>query len=350
MNNRIQIFDFLKGIAVLLMIQVHIVELFATQSFFESSTGKFLLFLGGPPVAPVFLIAFGFFLAKRKTNNSHLFKRALFILFIGLMLNILLNLNLILKVLMGLISLDIKPYIFGVDILINAALSLLIILFLKSIFKENTIPYIIIIIISAFLGNFLISFNVENQYVMYFLSFFYGAATWSYFPLFPWLSYTLTGYVIYLITKNIKQTNYEINNNVKILLFAFFILFLFFTLRFVISIASDVQHNLTYYHHGFIFYIWVIIFLLFYTFFLNLLVTYLKNTYTVKYLKWLGKNVTLIYVVQWIIIGNIATEIFKTVNSIYILFFSFIAITVTSTFIVYLLLKIRGRNKGVQAT
>ena len=30
------------------------------------------------------------------------------------------------------------------------------------------------------------------------------------------------------------------------------------------------------------------------------------------YLKWLGRHVTLVYVLQWLIIGNVGTAIYKT--------------------------------------
>ena len=68
--------DLLKGIAVLLMIQVHVMELFASVAVSNSTAGKLSLFLGGAPVAPFFMIIFGYFIAKpdRKStrlNSSH---------------------------------------------------------------------------------------------------------------------------------------------------------------------------------------------------------------------------------------------------------------------------------------
>ncbi len=54
MPTRTQTFDLLKGVAVLLMIQVHIIELFADNVISTSQVGKVLMYLGGAPVAPVF--------------------------------------------------------------------------------------------------------------------------------------------------------------------------------------------------------------------------------------------------------------------------------------------------------
>ena len=65
MLTRTQTADVLKGIAILLMIQVHLVELFVTNEISESRVGNVLLFLGGPPVAPIFMTVFGYFVLPR---------------------------------------------------------------------------------------------------------------------------------------------------------------------------------------------------------------------------------------------------------------------------------------------
>lgn len=345
-QNRIQTFDLLKGLAVVLMIQVHIVELFAVQSIYDSQIGKLLLFLGGPPVAPIFLIAFGFFIAKSSKSPLQLVKRGLIILFIGLLLNIALNFNLILSVFLGKFQIDVVPYIFGVDILINAGTTLLLMAFVKKFFKQNIIPLLILIIISAFLGKFLLDFTFESGLKQYLLSVFYGTAWWSYFPVFPWISYTLAGYTFCCLIKDFDLS--KLNNlKIKIIFGVSFIIFLFFTLKFAIRIASDLP---LYYHHGFIFFLWVIVFAGFYSFFVNEAERLLGKTIVFKYVNWLGKNVTLIYIIQWIIIGNIATEIFKTVASKYYLLLWFVAILTVSSIVGFMLLKVKNYYRKPDAT
>ena len=61
MIERNQLADLLKGIAVLLMIQVHVLELFASETILKSGGGALLMFLGGPFVAPVFMAILGYF-------------------------------------------------------------------------------------------------------------------------------------------------------------------------------------------------------------------------------------------------------------------------------------------------
>jgi uncharacterized membrane protein len=67
--------DLLKGIAVLLMIQIHLIELFAHPNISTSAVGEFLLFLGGPPAAPIFIVIMGYFLAASKQSALQLVSR-----------------------------------------------------------------------------------------------------------------------------------------------------------------------------------------------------------------------------------------------------------------------------------
>ena len=49
-TKRNQTADLLKGLAVIFMIQVHIMELFAKQEIYDGIAGKISLFFGGPPM------------------------------------------------------------------------------------------------------------------------------------------------------------------------------------------------------------------------------------------------------------------------------------------------------------
>ena len=338
-QKRIQTFDLLKGIAVILMIQVHIVELFAVQSFFDSSLGKLLIFLGGPPVAPVFLMAFGFFIGKSNKSTLQLILRGFWILIIGLLLNIALNFNLIISVYQGKFNVNIWTYIFGVDILFNAGFVIIIMAFIKKYLKQNILLLSVIVLISAFLGNFLLNYKFEEGTMQYFMSVLYGTSSWSYFPVFPWLSYSLSGYLFYTLYHKINF-NFINTLKVKIISGVLFILILVFTLKYAINLSSDLQN---YYHHGIVFFLWVVVFACFYSFYINETEKIFGNTLTFRYIKWLGKNVTLVYIIHWVIIGNIATEIFKTVASKYHLLFWFISILALSSIVAFLLLQLRKK-------
>ena len=90
--------DILKGIAVILMIQVHITEQFACADIYESFLGKISLFLGGPLVAPVFLAVMGYFTIASNKTTFQMIVRGLGIIGIGLLLNLCLNASLLFKI------------------------------------------------------------------------------------------------------------------------------------------------------------------------------------------------------------------------------------------------------------
>ena len=335
MNKRFEIADLLKGMAVLLMIQVHIIELFAGISIFDSKTGRFLLFLGGSFVAPVFLFVFGYFIANSNKTNSQQILRGFKIFFYGMLLNLALNFNLFIKHGEGQIEFDIFPYIFGVDVLHVAGLSLIIITLIKKIFYKNNLTAIALILFSAFLGGFLLHYKTDFIFLKYLSAFFYGSTSWSYFPVFPWIGYPLMGMLFFKSKMDFKILSKPI---VKISICMLFIVFLFFTINYAIALSSNLD---SYYHHSLTFFLWTMIFLPFYAFMINEVDILFGQSFVFKYIKWLGQNVTAIYVIQWILIGNISTAIYRNVNNPIILLVAFIGVLLISSIIGFLYVQIK---------
>ena len=342
MINRVQLIDVLKGIAVLLMIQVHIVELFATDVIFNSFLGKLLLFFGGAPVAPLFIIIMGYFLGATKKNTVDLIKKGLRIFCLGMILNIALNFNLIISVFKGLLHVNLLPYIFGIDILIFAGFSVVIIALFKQQLQKNLVITFVCIIIFAGLGNLLIQNIPTNTILKYISAIFIGSTYWSYFPIFPWLAYPLAGFLFYQIEQKYKFTGLELTKT-KLLFALLFLCLLIFTSKYAISISSNLQ---AYYHHGLLFFLWVIIFLSIYIYFANQVNNLIKNNSIINYFKWLGKHVTVVYIIQWVLIGNIGTEIYKTITSPIQLLMCFLAILLISTGLTYLGLLLIAKFKN----
>ena len=339
MKLRNQTADLLKGIAVLLMIQVHIIELFATQGISSGEIGKILLFLGGPPVAPLFMVLFGYFIASSKKTSQQLIVRGAKIILLGMLLNLALNLNLIISVNKGILQVDLFPYIFGVDILQFAGLSIIFIAIIKKAIDKSLIFVIGSIILSAFLGHFLIKYIPSDLFLKYISAFFYGTCWWSYFPLFPWLAYPLAGIAFYQLKQQINLT-FLFEKKIKLLIGILFIVFLAFTIKYAVHHSAELQ---LYYHHGLIFVLWVILFLSFYSYFINEINRKTGKFILIKYVKWLGKNVTIIYILQWILIGNTATEIYKTVSSPYQLLLYFFGVILIASVVCYLALFVKER-------
>ena len=64
-----------------------------------------------------------------------------------------------------------------------------------------------------------------------------------------------------------------------------------------------------------------------------------------RYIKWLGQNVTAIYVIQWILIGNISTAVYKSIDNPIILLLAFIGILLISSIIAFLYVQIKEGKK-----
>ncbi len=89
-NNRLLSIDLARGLAVLFMIAVHTLEVFANQEVKNTVFGQIIAFLGGPPAAPVFMTLMGFsFMYSRKLELKQRLLRGFKIFLSGYILNIL---------------------------------------------------------------------------------------------------------------------------------------------------------------------------------------------------------------------------------------------------------------------
>ncbi len=296
--------DLLKGVAIVLMVQVHLMELFARQDIFDSLTGRISLFLGGPPAAPVFMAVMGYYVALSGKTAKQMIIRGVKLILLGFALNIGLNFHLLINIYTGSLQIGALVYIFGVDILFLAGLSIIILALMKKFVGLKPLPFIFTLVFFLFL-RFLLQQVVGASTQNYFIAFFYGeGAWWSYFPLIPWLVYPLTGYLFYILQKygrkKIRPFYYYIVGTASLATVIFF--------NYGLKVSADL---LRYYHHGFVFYLYTLCFLIFWLFLANIISGKPENIFS-RFMEWLGRNVTVAYVVQWLIIGNIATSVYKT--------------------------------------
>lgn len=329
--------DTLKGLAVLFMIQVHIIEQFASIATNNSMYGQISYFLGGPFCAPVFIAVMGYFLAGSKQSFLYFLKRGIVLFLFGILLNTGRSINLFISIFQGKYDLDPLFFIFGADILTLAGLSIILIAFLRLISLNNLYLYIPVLILFAALGGF-VNINIESQ--NYFSGFIIGNYEQSYFPLFPWFSYVLSGYIFKIIYNKYKGffTPFTYIHWVVTGLLSLVILYFAYY-------SFKISNNLmSYYHHNFYFFLWVIGFMMLYILFINHIVKLLKNSIVIYYLSWTGKNVTIIYIIQWLIIGNIATAIFRTQNILQSVLW-FVGITLFSSILAFIYLKLKGYYK-----
>ena len=67
-----------------------------------------------------------------------------------------------------------------------------------------------------------------------------------------------------------------------------------------------------YYHHAFPFFLWTLGVDVLWVLLLWVVVQRFSEFPMIVFLRWLGKNITAFYIIQWLIIGNIVTAIYQT--------------------------------------
>ncbi len=328
MNSRNPTADLLKGVAVVLMIQVHLMEQFATLVLSQSTIGKVSLFLGGPPAAPVFLAVMGFFLARsRKTLLQHI-QRGLLLILGGITLNLGLNANLLYSIGQGRFQLDPLAFVFGADILPLAGSSVIVVALLREVLKSRALSYLAASLIIAIVTPLLASLST-NPALMYIVPFLWGDQWWSYFPLFPWLAYSLLG-VALGTSPSVHDVFESLSLRKRILLSLVLSSALLIASPFAIRSITDLA---LYYHHDVLIFLWISGFLALWIFAFLKLESALSNSTICRYLKWLGRNVTSAYVFQWLIIGNLATELYRAQSLTQVLIWFVAVLVATSLFV-----------------
>lgn len=307
-NQRKSLPDSIKGLAVLLMIQVHLMELFAKQEVYDSFGGSISLFLGGIPAAPIFMVMMGYFLAFSKKNATEMALRGVKLFVGGIILNIGLNLHLLYNIFYENWELNPLQYIFGADILPLAGLSLLSFAVIQKISTTSYLKYFVLALVIALGSQFLYPDHFENHPLRYVFSFFVGGTSWSFFPLIPWLSFPLVGFGFKLLSDKFDFSSI-VNNTWSKYIIGILIPILALSVKFAFDTAINLPE---YYHFDFIFFLWSLAFIIVWTYGLYYIEKWFRNTRFIHYLQFLGKNVTMIYVIQWLIIGNIATTIYKS--------------------------------------
>lgn len=333
-KKRNQTADLLKGLAVIFMIQVHIIEQFATPEIFNSILGKISLFLGGPPCAPVFMAVMGYFLSSSEKPFSYYLRRGIILFAGGIFLNITRSANLLHCIFLGQSTADPFFYIFGADILPLAGFSIIIIGLLQLIFKKNYIFYFILAIIIASAGQLLGAIGTTMNFISYLNAFFWGNFEWSYFPLFPWCAYILLGFSFRLLFEN-ENFFLRYSSSHSLVLSIPLLVASGLTVGYASGIAHDLKGIGGYYHHGLLFFAWMLMFISGYIMLVHLVEENSGKHIIARLIKWMGKNVTVIYVIQWIIIGNIATEIFQTQEKTALVFW-FIGVMAVTCILAYL--------------
>jgi hypothetical protein len=254
-------------------------------------------------------------------------------------LNIGLNFHLLIKIYDGTFNLNPMEYIFGADILFLAGFSIIFIAFAEKLFlKQPLVLFILALLITVFTP-YLPDLPQTWKFCQ---AFFYGNYSWSYFPVFPWLAYPLLGYAVRKYEMDYPEAWKRLNQKlVPLLTLTGALLAILFIPAF--RIITELS---AYYHHQVFLFTWLAGFLILYTWLVFKLNGVSEENTVLKYIKWLGKNVTIVYVVQWLIIGNIATAIYKTQDN-WSLVLWFIAILSVTSLLTYVIVNIQRKKTRI---
>ena len=187
--------DFIRGIAIIMMIIYHFIFDLNYFKFINVSMSSGFLGIFQKIIAISFitLVGISLTLASSKKNLSGIIKKGLLILGLGFVITII-----------TLIFVQDSPVYFGILHLIGTSVVLSVI-FLKS-FKLN----IILGILSIFIGNILSKIIINFPWFLPFGVKYKGFSSLDYFPLFPWFGFVLIGIFIGKILYKNNQRNFSI--------------------------------------------------------------------------------------------------------------------------------------------
>ena len=336
-KKRLLLPDVLKGLAVILMIHAHIMEQIVNPGMFEGLPGKIAMNIGVFPGAAVFMLVMGYFTGYSSAGSGHIIKRGFVIFGGGILLNIALSISYIIRFIQTGYPELIPTAIFGVDILLLAGLSLIIIGGLKK-HSSNPLLWMALALAVAAVTPWVNSLIDSLESAKYITAFVGGTAKWSYFPLFPWLAYPLAGAGVYFAGfKWWPKLKPAVKWGIGFVLLAGSAI----GYPMAFNTATDLAAH---YHHGILYFLWSSIFVLLLVFILDRvrIEDYPLGT---AFLSFTGHEVTLIYIIQWIIIGNLAPWLGKNTLFVGHLVWTF-AIVIVSVLLAYLYRKLRERKSG----
>lgn len=309
---RIISFDLARGFTVLLMPMIHVVMLYSTIPVQQSLLGDILGFIAEGPGAQLFMLLMGVNFALKRSNNSPLLRRGaggavlqrtFYLLLAAYLLNIfkfIVPLGLLLLPENLLQELQIQNdfraaqffFLIG-DILHFAAIAYLV---LYVVTRSRYYPYIAILLAIAivFLSPSIWDLKTGIAFVDQVLVLFNGHPPQTFFPVFPWLVYPLIGLTLGFLLKT-NHTEYILRKT-GIAGIAFMIISLSFPatttitewLSFYRTAPAD-----TIFHIGFVL-LWLCIF--------HWLNKKIKPNPFFTLLTFCSKNITAIYIIQWILI------------------------------------------------
>ncbi len=302
--NRIQSFDFARGFTVLMMPMIHVVILYSKPQVQQSLLGDMLGFIAEGPGAQLFMLLMGVsFTFSKRISTTYVFKRAFYLLVAAYLLNFFkfilpLKLGFIPENLLAELALknDSRASLFFLligDILHFAGVAYLV-LYLISRIKHYQYWSVLIAIAIIFLSPYIWDLKTGIPFVDQLVILFNGHPPQTFFPVFPWLVYPLVGLSLGYFIKQYNHNSFLKRTGI------FGVALVVVSLGF--PATTTVTSWLPFYrtepadtifHIGFVL-IWIAI--------VHWISRKIKDNPFFRLLSFCSRNITVIYLVQWIMI------------------------------------------------
>jgi hypothetical protein len=336
--------DIARGVAVFLMILQHCWIMFSSEKIVSSIPTIIIYLLGTLPAAPIFLFLLGVnIINSHWSDPKRLLVRGLKLFGLGYVLSaVSLFLPIVLGQRLGLIDASLVAYhwpvidyLLEVNIFHVAGLSLMGIALLRQ-FKVKYQYYLILAVLTALVSPFLWQINFSNIIVSRLFDPFFGTGNYVLFPFFSWFFYPLAGvYFGDLLVKAKNKTDFYRGFFVKLLPVIFVgIIILLFNTNFPFPFYS---------HHRLGASLLFVTFIIYWLAIINVGYKHLSEAVANRLIFW-SKNVTLIYIVQWIVIGWLAVFGNFHFGYLYLIILT-VLIFIVVNYLVFWLIKIKKNKK-----
>ncbi|MDR6459499.1 putative membrane protein [Chryseobacterium vietnamense] len=308
-NKRILTLDLIKGISVIGMIIIHTLLVYANvKSQYETAIGSFIVFLGRG--TSIFLICMGItFMTSSHQSLKSALKRGVLLVFAGLFMNfmkfmipVIFNFapdNFIQKY--GWHAPIEQQYVYLVqlgDILQLAGMSLLFVGLIRAYVKNKYIMLAIGLFV-ALISREVSGINLDYPVINYILDLLFNTdyPAYVYFPVFPWMAFIIIGM---FFGKWFQELNYNIKQIFRNMLY---VGLLFIAIGAPLVFLYGDYHYNGFYHMGpggvIYFAGWTLLFL----WLINTVTANVKDNGFMRVLKYCSKNLTSMYMIQWILIS-----------------------------------------------
>ncbi len=302
--SRIHTFDLARGLAILFMILIHVLDFYGQSYVRESLFGEAVTFLGRPPAAPVFMFIMGIFIfLSPKADLATGLKRAAWLIVLGYALNLARgSIPMWLSLEMGLVTYEqlggLTPLteFLIVDILQFAGLAFAVCVLLKH-YLANPIYWLLASTLVMSLSPLIWDFRTGHTVVDEVLKLFWGHKDQgAMFPLFPWLVYPLLGMAFgYWFKQHQSKAHFFRRSG---------LLGLAIMATGTLLTLSNIDFHYAYYlRSGPGLTLWIIGFVLTWIWLCDLAVTKVKANPAFEALYFWSQHVTAIYILQWILVG-----------------------------------------------